>query len=353
MSNRASGTEDHDITLPAGILAQTRVAPQCTSNFVIRYSAATHTGLVREHNEDDFIALEDFGVYVVADGMGGHNAGKVASGLCVGAVRDYFRADVKLDETGDQAEDLSSEARELVEALRIANRAIFDASMRRREYAGMGTTAVAARFFDDRVAVAHAGDSRVYLAREGRMCQVTIDHSLINFLYDLNREFEAQVAEAHMSNVIMRAVGLEPEAQFEALEFEIWPGDRMLLCSDGLSDLVNNDRISELLYSVQLDRDAIVHQLICDALAAGGRDNVTVMIVDVSDGLDADTSRRGDNDTQTLTLPMMNTEATTPRDSVEAVSEDNIHTPTSGVPRVRGDETPTPTDGNPSVSDDT
>lgn len=353
MSDRDSGTEDHDITSPAGILAQASSAPQCTSRYVIRYSAATHTGLVREHNEDDFTTLVDFGVYVVADGMGGHNAGKIASGLCVDAVRDYFCSGVKLDDESSQTGSMSGESRELVEALRMANRAIFDASMRRRECAGMGTTAVAARFFEDRVAIAHAGDSRIYLARDGRLCQVTIDHSLINFLYDLNREFEAQVAEAHMSNVIMRAVGLEPEAQFETLEFEARPGDRLLLCSDGLSDLVTSDRMSELLHAVQLDRDAVVQQLIDDALAAGGRDNVTVMIVDVSDGLDGDTVRRSDHDTQKLNLPMLNTAAITPSDFVEAVSEDNIDTPTSGVPQVSGEDTHTPVDENPSASENT
>jgi protein phosphatase len=335
MANRDPGTEDLDITLPAGILAQSEPGPVSTAAYPLRYAAATHTGLVREHNEDDWTALEEFDVYVVADGMGGHNAGKVASGLCVETVRDYFRSGIRLESATDDSPELSPPSRALVESIRVANRAIFDASMRRREFAGMGTTAVAARFFGDRVVVAHAGDSRVYLARDGRFCQVTIDHSLINFLYDLNREFEAQVAEAHMSNVIMRAVGLEPDAQIDAIEFEVRPGDRLLLCTDGLSDLVPSDRMSSLLHAQELTRDEIVELLIDDALAAGGRDNVTVMLIDIGDGLEADTARGLGSDTLSLTMPTpVQTAAGASGSSTEY---DDAETPVGGVLAVSDD----------------
>lgn len=304
MSQREPGSTDHDITLPSGLIGKPVEAPTTgrPSVFSVKCTAATHVGLVRDHNEDDYAILDELGVFVVADGMGGHNAGKVASGICVSAIRQFFQSErvaINPDDTSP-GNRLSEESRELVESLKTANRAIFEASLREREYAGMGTTAVGLRVFDDRIAVAHAGDSRCYMARDGRMAQVTIDHSLVNFLYDLNREFEAQVAEMHMSNVIMRAVGLEPDAQIDVVEFIVRHGDRLMVCSDGLSDLVPDERIAEVLYDTSIDAAQAVEILIADALEAGGRDNVTVMIVDVADGLDADTTRRDVSETQAL-----------------------------------------------------
>ncbi len=324
MSHRVPGTEDPDITLPVGAPdAAFARSPGRPSAYCVESSALTHKGLVRDHNEDDYTVIPERGVYLVADGMGGHNAGRVAAELCVGSVREYFGS-VQLEGEGDHTlyGRVSAEACELVDSLRLANRAIFEASLREREYAGMGTTAVAVRFYADQVAVAHAGDSRCYLAREGRMAQVTIDHSLVNFLYELNREFEAQVAEMHMSNVIMRAVGLEPEAQIEVVEFEAREGDRLLLCSDGLSDLVSTERMAELLYDDRLDREAIAQELLNEALAAGGRDNITVMIVDVLDGLDTPKLRRDANDTVV----------------VEAAADDDAEMPPAGSGALADDD---------------
>ncbi len=250
--------------------------------FEVEHAVLTHTGLVRDHNEDDYLTIPEAGVYIVADGMGGHAAGRVASGLCVESVRDFFAGDrgEAFSPEPDYAE-LSRQAVELAESLRNANRRIFGAASRDRALSGMGTTAVGVRVYGDRIAIAHAGDSRCYLYRDGEFTQVTVDHSLSNFLLALGREIEAQMAEATMSNVIMRALGLEPDVIIDTQEFRLREGDRLVICSDGLSDLVDEEEIAAHVANPDLLRDDLVELLVEAALDAGGRDNITVMVIDV------------------------------------------------------------------------
>lgn len=247
------------------------------------HAVGTHTGLMREANEDNYVAVPEQRVFLVADGMGGHVAGQLASEICVQTVAAYFGGD-----RGEELIDLdafaglSREALELAESLLLANQRIFERSSRNRELAGMGTTAVGVRLIGNRVAVSHAGDSRCYLFRDDDLAQVTVDHSLSNFLLALGREIEARYAEQTMSNVIMRALGLEAEVAVDTKEFLVQPGDRLLLCSDGLSDLVPDEVIASVLGDDTRSRDAAVTELIDLALGAGGRDNVTVMLVDIT-----------------------------------------------------------------------
>jgi len=256
--------------------------PQHRSWFVLNHSVRTHTGLVRDHNEDDALVLEDFGVYLVADGMGGHAAGSVASEICVATAERSFRVPAERT-TGedDPYQDLTDPAWQLAHSLRFSNEEIYRHASNNRDLHGMGTTAVATLFYDDMVAIAHAGDSRAYLLRDKRFTQVTTDHSLSNFLLALGRELEAQMAEATMSNVIMRALGLEPDVLIDTQEFRVRTGDRMMLCSDGLSDLVDDRTIATVLSREDGDLDAMADDLVSLALDAGGRDNITVLIVDV------------------------------------------------------------------------
>ena len=244
------------------------------------HAVMTHTGLVREANEDNYVAIPERGVYVVADGMGGHVAGQVASEICVQSVEAYFdgrRGERLVDET--QATGLSGEALELAESLLLANRRIFETATRQRELAGMGTTAVGIRLIGNRIAVAHAGDSRCYLLRGDDMAQVTVDHSLSNFLLALGRDIEARYAEQTMSNVIMRALGLEADVAIDTKEFLVQPGDRLLLCSDGLSDLVTVDQMTAQIVGSTIE-DA-VQALVGAALDEGGRDNITALVVEI------------------------------------------------------------------------
>jgi protein phosphatase len=250
--------------------------------FELSHAVRTHTGLVRDHNEDDALVMDTHGLYLVADGMGGHAAGSVASELCVAAAERSFRVpDVRDDEENGPYADLTDPAWQLAHALRLANEEIYRSAATNRELHGMGTTAVATYFYEDMIAVSHAGDSRVYLLRDHRFTQVTSDHSLSNFLLALGRDLEAQMAEATMSNVIMRALGLEPDVLIDTQEFRARTGDRLMLCSDGLSDLVDDHTIASVLSREDGDLDTMADDLVALALDAGGRDNITVLIVEV------------------------------------------------------------------------
>lgn len=243
------------------------------------HNVRTDVGLVRDHNEDDFIALPQYGLYLVADGMGGHNAGAVASQICVDTVASYFDERKSKKELVD--DHLIGPDPHLAQALYAANRAIYDAAVNNNAFSGMGTTAVGVRLIDNALTVSHAGDSRAYLFRHGDLRMVTQDHSLSNFLRLMGRESEARFAEATMGNVIMRALGLEPTVDVESSLVTVEPRDRILLCSDGLSDLVSEDEISAVLMDPECTREQAVEQLVELALDEGGRDNITVMLIDV------------------------------------------------------------------------
>lgn len=284
MSGEQETTNEH----PAVVTAE-----DFRDDIFARCAVRTDTGLVRDHNEDDFLVMPEFGVYLVADGMGGHNAGSVASRICVETVEDYFR---ERDADGElPSEPTSHPDDHLARSLTVANSAIHRSSMEDRNLAGMGTTAVGVRLVGNRLTTCHAGDSRAYIFRNGHLRQISADHSLANFLRQLGRDAEARLAETTMSNVIMRALGLEPEVEIEMNVYTVSPGDRVLLCSDGLSDLVHDDDISAVLMNPELRRFEAAEELIDRALANGGRDNVTVMIVDVLDreGYDADDDDEG------------------------------------------------------------
>lgn len=253
------------------------------TDLTVSHAAMTHTGLLREANEDDVLALPEHNVFLVADGMGGHVAGQLASEICVQTVANFF-SDEREDDSLIDSEgytSLSHDALELAEALLLANQRIYDRAAANPKLTGMGTTAVAVRVTDNRIAVSHAGDSRCYLLREGELAQVTVDHSLSNFLLALGRELEARYAEQTMSNVIMRALGLEPEVAVDTKEFLVQSGDRVLLCSDGLSDLVPDDVIAAKLGEFGTSLDDIVSYLVDRALDAGGRDNITVLVLEI------------------------------------------------------------------------
>lgn len=244
------------------------------------HAALTNTGLLREANEDDYLAIPENAVFVVADGMGGHVAGQVAAEMCVQTVAEYFDSENSAGLIDMNAfTGLSKPALELAESLLLANQRIFNRSERESALSGMGTTAVAIRLIGNQIAVSHAGDSRCYLCRDGDLAQVTVDHSLSNFLLALGRDIEARYAEQTMSNVIMRALGLEGEVAVDTKEFLVQAGDKLLLCSDGLSDLVPDEIIANVLNDKSRSNDEIVAELVDLALDAGGRDNITVMLV--------------------------------------------------------------------------
>ncbi len=248
-----------------------------------RFGAATHMGRVRDHNEDAFLLLEDRGLAMVADGMGGHNAGDVASRLAVEAVEEEFA-----DPTQSQSRGLlglfrrRSGGGRLVDAIKRANRSILTMSTKKPSYRGMGTTAVAIWWDGEVLHYAHVGDSRLYRLRNGVLLALTEDHSLLNEYLRLGELTQEQAAHFPFKNIITRALGLSPGVHVDADQTQPKPGDRYLLCSDGLTDLVDEEKIRvRLATSIELEEAA--SELVELALEAGGLDNITAVVAEVSD----------------------------------------------------------------------
>jgi protein phosphatase len=226
----------------------------------MQFAADTHPGRVHDHNEDTLAWLPDAGVFLVADGMGGHASGEVASRVAA----DTFLASV--------------ERMELPAALLLAHRAVVDAATADASRKGMGSTAVAARVKDGRVRVAWVGDSRGYLFRRGVLSRLTRDHSVMNLLLERGDLTEADAARHPQRHVITQTLG-HGEPQPSEAETMLRSGDLVLLCSDGLTDELSDADIAAVLREAS-DLEAAVRTLIERALASGGRDNVSVILVE-------------------------------------------------------------------------
>jgi protein phosphatase len=224
--------------------------------------AKTDTGRQRRENEDS--ALAQAPVFVVADGMGGAQAGEVASRIAVEA----FAQGLPTSGTPEQR---------LVARVQEANRRIFDVSRSERERAGMGTTLTAAYLDDSNLTIAHVGDSRAYLLREGSLQRLTQDHSLVDELVRRGKLTEEQAAEHPQRSIITRALGPEAEVEVDTWTYPVRAGDVLMLCSDGLTSMVPEDRVEEILASSDSLKTA-AQALIDEANAAGGRDNITVVL---------------------------------------------------------------------------
>jgi protein phosphatase len=224
--------------------------------------AKTDTGLQRRENEDS--ALAQAPVFVVADGMGGAQAGEVASRIAVEA----FARELPSSGTPEQR---------LVARVHEANKRIFDVSRSERERAGMGTTLTAAYLADSNLTIAHVGDSRAYLMRDGSLRRLTQDHSLVDELVRRGKLTEEQAAEHPQRSIITRALGPEPEVDVDTWTYPVRAGDVLLLCSDGLTSMVSEDRVAEIIASADSLKIA-AQALIDEANAAGGRDNITVVL---------------------------------------------------------------------------
>lgn len=247
----------------------------------------TDVGLQRDHNEDSYAVLSEYDLYVVADGMGGHRAGDVASRLATETIAEFFRSTSKEDVTWPFHFDtsLSEEENRLVTGIRVANRQIFERSIRSRDCQGMGTTVVGALFSKkkNRIYVGHVGDSRAYRVRKGTIQQLTRDHSLINdYLLAMPELTEEQRAELP-KNVITRALGMQDQVAVDLVSDDPQIGDVYLLCSDGLSGMITDE---EILATVTSSRDTaeICRTLIARANQNGGEDNITVLAIAFDEG---------------------------------------------------------------------
>jgi PPM family protein phosphatase len=227
----------------------------------------TDTGRARAENEDNAYARPP--LYVVADGMGGAQAGEVASALAV----EEFRQGLGADGTAEQR---------LTERVQAANRRIYETAHEKLEHEGMGTTLTAVYLDDTNLAVAHVGDSRAYIFRGGELVRLTHDHSLVEELIRRGKLTPEQAAAHPQRSIITRALGIEPEVEVDTWTYPMRAGDIVLLCSDGLTSMIDEPRIAAVL-AEQPDLNAAGERLIADANAAGGRDNITVVLFRLED----------------------------------------------------------------------
>ncbi len=252
-----------------------------------RFAGMTDTGLLREHNEDSLLLMPEYGIVAVADGMGGHRSGDVASQLAISTLSDFFQVVVGHDGTWPFPADpaLSDEENYVVIGLRLANRRIFDRSLRTLADFGMGTTVVTAMFtrLADKVTVGHVGDSRCYRIRGPAILQLTRDHSLISDA----RHMAPWMTDEEMSqlppNVITRALGIREDVTVDMHTEDTALGDVYVLCSDGLSGLVSDEQIHEIVTRASSLDDACKN-LIERANFFGGTDNITAVLVRIDDG---------------------------------------------------------------------
>ncbi|MEY8877171.1 MAG: Stp1/IreP family PP2C-type Ser/Thr phosphatase [Leptothrix sp. (in: b-proteobacteria)] len=247
------------------------------------FFALTDRGRSRANNEDSVVADPDAALAVLADGMGGYNAGEVASGMATGYLGSQLGA--WLVEASPEVSD--QEVRRAMDiCVDNANRAIFDAANANPQYAGMGTTLVLAVFRGSRLLLGHIGDSRGYRWREGRLVQLTRDHSLLQEQMDAGLISPEQAAISLNKNLVTRAMGVEDVVLLEAHSHALAIDDWVLLCSDGLSDMLDDDAIARVLQG-RVDVADAAQALVDAANEAGGRDNIAVILVAVRAGTSA------------------------------------------------------------------
>lgn len=249
----------------------------------IDFAEITDVGRVREHNEDAIGSNPDIGLMVLADGMGGYNAGEVASGIAVQIVSE-LAVEGAGRENRDEVDPHSGMMRQSIvlrDAVYRANKIIFQTAQSQTHCEGMGTTIVACMFYDNKVSVAHVGDSRAYRLRSGQFEQLTMDHSLLQELVDRGFYSAEEAQRSTNRNYVTRALGVEPTVEVEVHEYDVLPDDVYLLCSDGLPDMVEDEDIHLTISTFNDSLDVVGKQLIELANDHGGRDNVSVMLAQV------------------------------------------------------------------------
>lgn len=248
----------------------------------ITFGALTHKGMKRDHNEDSFLVYPEQGLFAVADGLGGHASGEIASKLACNEVRDFF------ERTGNDREatwpfklkhTLSYDENRISTAVQLANASVHERSRSDPRCHGMGTTVVALYFTPEgKAVVAHVGDSRAYRLRDGKLSRLTVDHSLVEEYVRMGKLSQKEAESFPQKNIILRALGQQKKVDVELSTDSPRPGDTYLLCSDGLSGMVDDANIQQFILDNPKPEDA-VKVLIDAANAAGGHDNITCVLV--------------------------------------------------------------------------
>ena len=238
----------------------------------------TDVGRKRENNEDSFFLDDQVGLYIVADGMGGHRAGEVASSTVVSSVKDYmeaFHTSPVAQETNEG--NMSPAATAVCHSVELANRVVYQLSQDQGAYKGMGSTAAVAYFHNGTLITANVGDSRIYLVREDSMEQLTEDHTLLAEHMKKNPEWDPNTASIPMKHILVRAVGIHETVEADVYEMQPLSGDLILMCSDGLSDMLSDEEIHGAVLQGG-DLGEICNRLVDMANERGGLDNVTTVV---------------------------------------------------------------------------
>jgi len=247
----------------------------------IRYAAKTDVGMKRTHNEDYFSLIEDEQLFIVADGMGGHASGEVASKMSAETVSEFYQRTKDEDATWPYKMDrqLSYIENRLACGIKLANFKIFDAASRDIRFKGMGTTIVTSLVCGDKIYVAHVGDSRCYRVRNGAIAQITRDHSLLEDYREAKPDMtEEEQRNFPHRNVITRALGMRETVQVDIKAHQIMDGDIYLMCSDGLSGMVDDPSILRIVSQAK-SLERAVAELVDHANRAGGTDNITTLLL--------------------------------------------------------------------------
>ncbi|XOV89381.1 MAG: Stp1/IreP family PP2C-type Ser/Thr phosphatase [Pseudomonadota bacterium] len=253
----------------------------------IDFVAQTDVGQVRDHNEDYVSCVEHLGIAVLADGMGGLNAGEVASSMTVHLLIDDLVAFSEgqsgvAEELPADTDDLPACSRVVKYLIEKANSAVFHVSQTQPQCRGMGTTVLVSLFHDNKVYVGHIGDSRVYRFRDNKLEQITKDHSFVQELIDKGLYTKEEARESNRKNVVTRALGVAPTVEAEVHEHKARVGDIYLMCSDGLTDLVTDDDIETTFRELGSNLAETAGHLVNVANASGGKDNISVVLARIS-----------------------------------------------------------------------
>lgn len=253
-----------------------------TERIPVQVAGETNVGRKRSHNEDSFTVIEEENLYLVADGMGGHASGEIASQLAIETIKNFFTATgedpdatwpYKMDKTRKYEEN------RLITGVKLANLRIFESAQSEAKYRGMGTTITACFFVPEGIYLAHVGDSRIYRLRDGTFEQMTEDHSLLNDYMKMKKLTPEEIEKFPHKNVIVRALGMKETVKVDA-QFDVpKPGDVFLLCSDGMSGMVNDGDMKGLIEQHGADLSICASKLVEAANEGGGLDNITVVLI--------------------------------------------------------------------------
>jgi PPM family protein phosphatase len=248
----------------------------------IKVVRQTDVGLLRDHNEDAVASDLSIGLLVLADGMGGYKAGEVASEIAVLMVAsEITEAMQNIPRKFSSASNLLPESQMLIDAIEKTNATIYRISQDQPQCAGMGTTLVAGIFTDNKLVVGHVGDSRAYRLRGETLTQLTEDHSLVQEQINAGLITPEQAKLSNNKNLVTRALGVDPEVELDLQEFDVEVSDQYLLCSDGLSDLVSDAEITQILLAADGNIGDAAKRLIHVAIEYGGTDNISVILAKV------------------------------------------------------------------------